>query len=137
MIIEIRFPDAGEFTYENIRIVCLPLKEQIIDLEKRKDIDVKKLTVGDNDIDCDLSLKEDKILFLSVPYAKGWKATLDGSEVKLMRADCAYMAVLAGKGDHTLSLTYRTPLLKEGALVSVLGLCAYVIFERFHKNRKD
>lgn len=135
--LEIRFPDAGEFTYENIRIVCLPLEEQITDLEKRKDIDVKKLTVGDNDIDCDLSLKEDKILFLSVPYAKGWKATLDGSEVNLMRADCAYMAVLAGKGDHTLSLTYRTPLLKEGALISVLGLCAYVIFERFHKNRKD
>ncbi|WP_368217140.1 YfhO family protein, partial [Blautia wexlerae] len=62
-----------------------------------------------------------------VPYSKGFTAYVDGKETKLQKANTMFMALELGPGSHEIRLTYCTPYLKAGMLLSVLGLVIYVM----------
>jgi hypothetical protein len=69
------------------------------------------------------------VLVLSDYYADGWKARLeDGSPMQVRRANGLMRAVIVPPGKHTVSFTYRTPLLKEGAWLSLFGLLITIVF---------
>ncbi len=82
--------------------------------------------------------EKDGILFLSIPYERGWTAYVDGSKRELMRADTGFSGLRVGKGDRQVELRYMTPGLKEGILLAAAGavmLAGYaVIISR--KKRK-
>lgn len=67
---------------------------------------------------------EEGYLFLRIPYGSGWSATVDGEPVQVLRANVGFMAVRLGAGDHEVHLVYETPLLREGAACSVVGVAA-------------
>ena len=56
------------------------------------------------------------------PFFPGWKATLDGQPVPLLRADYAFMAVPVEAGRHVLELVYFPDRLLPGLLVLLLSL---------------
>ena len=58
---------------------------------------------------------------------KGFTAYVDGKETKLQRANTMFMALELEPGSHEIRLTYCTPYLKAGMLLSVLGLVIYVM----------
>ena len=74
-------------------------------------------------------------LFLSVPNEKGWTAYVDGCEAEILKADYAFCAIAVGAGSHEVELRYETPLLKEGVVISCVGLamfaamCVYLILK--------
>ncbi len=47
------------------------------------------------------------ILFLSDNYYPGWRATIDGIETHIYRADYTFRAVIVDKGEHTVVFTYN------------------------------
>lgn len=63
-----------------------------------------------------------KLLFLSDNYYPGWKATIDGNEVKILRADYTFRAVPLVPGKHTVRFYFDSLSFKIGALVSGLSL---------------
>ena len=83
--------------------------------------------MGTNEITGDISVSEKKALVLSVPYSKGFTAYVDGKETKLQKANTMFMALELEPGSHEIRLTYCTPYLKAGMLLSVLGLVIYVM----------
>lgn len=52
----------------------------------------------------------------------GWKASLDGIEIPVLRADGFVMAFAAPGGQHQLLLTHHTPNLAPGWLMSIASL---------------
>jgi hypothetical protein len=62
------------------------------------------------------------ILSISQIYYPGWQAMIEGSNVEIMRADTALMAVSVPAGEHTIQLIYDPVSYKLGALVSILTL---------------
>ena len=46
-----------------------------------------------------------------------------------MRANEAFMAVRLPAGDHEIELTYKTPYLWEGIIISALVISGFCIFE--------
>ncbi|GMU85176.1 MAG: membrane protein [Ignavibacteriales bacterium] len=46
------------------------------------------------------------LIFSSTYMPKGWKATIDGNELEILRANHAFMGVVVPKGKHTLVFTY-------------------------------
>ena len=79
-------------------------------------------TVGTNTVSGSISLDQEKVLFLSIPWSQGWTATVDGESVDLMRADTAFMAIDLPAGTHDVVLTYRTPGLDLGLALTGAGL---------------
>jgi len=61
--------------------------------------------------------------------APGWTATVDGKSAKIERADVLVRAVKIGPGEHRVVFSYRSPGLRLGALISLLGwLNLFVLF---------
>lgn len=65
---------------------------------------------------------EPKLLFLSDNYYPGWKATVDGNEVKILRADYTFRAVPLVPGKHIVRFYFASESFKIGAIISCLGL---------------
>lgn len=61
-------------------------------------------------------------LFLSQSWYDGWTATLDQKPTRLVRATGAYTAVHVPPGQHEVRLSFRTPWLVTGAILSSLAL---------------
>ena len=78
----------------------------------------------------------DKILYFALPYSTGWSAQVDGEPAALYCANDMYMAAFLPAGDHSVRLIYKTPLLREGALISAVSLvllAGYIIINRRKK----
>ncbi|HEX6836426.1 MAG TPA: YfhO family protein, partial [Polyangia bacterium] len=58
--------------------------------------------------------------------ADGWRATVDGAPAPIVRADEVARAVPIAAGTHVIAFRYRTPGLRAGALVSLLGWLAWL-----------
>jgi hypothetical protein len=67
-------------------------------------------------------------------YDRGWRATLDGRPVPLLRANLIMRAVAIEPGPHRIVLEYHTPGLRLGATVS--GLCLLVLAGLWVSGRK-
>jgi hypothetical protein len=60
-------------------------------------------------------------LVVSDAWAPGWSATIDGVDAPLWRANVAVRGVSVPAGTHQVTMTYRAPGLRLGALVSLLA----------------
>jgi hypothetical protein len=63
-----------------------------------------------------------KFLVLSDTYYPGWKATVDGKAVKVLRADYMFRAVLLEPGRHTVVFFYSPASFKIGIFISLATL---------------
>jgi uncharacterized membrane protein YfhO len=52
----------------------------------------------------------------------GWKATLDGRELPLLKANYALLAIPVPAGQHDVMLTYEAPEVLIGLFISLLTL---------------
>lgn len=55
----------------------------------------------------------------------GWSARVDGTEVRIVRANAVGMAVAVPAGRHRVEFTYRAPGLRSGAALSLASWIAY------------
>jgi uncharacterized membrane protein YfhO len=65
-------------------------------------------------------------LLTSDAYYPGWRATIDGQETKLYRADYAIRGVALTPGQHLVSFLYRPKAFYLGAVVSLCSLIMLV-----------
>lgn len=89
---------------------------------------LENVEFGSNNVGGNISLAEESWVFFSLPYSEGWSAAVDGAPAEIVRANSAFMAVRVGAGEHSVELTYATPYLKEGGIVSVAALAAFAGF---------
>ena len=76
-----------------------------------------------------IDLPEDNLVFFSVPYEKGWSATVNGEPAEIVKANVGFMAVACPAGEAvSIRFTYRTPGLLAGALISLAGLTALLLY---------
>ena len=86
-----------------------------------------------------ITLKAKKILYLSIPFDKGWHATTNGKEADLQRVQWGLTGLVLGKGNHKIELTFVPPYKKEGTLISLfsLGLFGMMLFISNRRKKKD
>ena len=69
-----------------------------------------------------INLKSKKILFLSIPFDKGWHATVNGKVTDLQRVQWGLTGLVLDKGTHQIELSFTPPYRKEGTIVSLIAL---------------
>ncbi|GAB4338515.1 MAG: hypothetical protein Kow0099_12650 [Candidatus Abyssubacteria bacterium] len=79
-----------------------------------------------NEVLVELSAPSDGMLVLCDAYYPGWKAYVDGTEVKIYRADLAFRAVPVKKGIHAVRFAYQPRSLLIGAIISGVTLLATI-----------
>ena len=71
-----------------------------------------------------IDVNEDGLMLLTIPYAEGWTAEVDGKEVEIVPVQNALMGIMLEKGSHDISLKYTPAGFKAGLAVSI---CAIVV----------
>ena len=82
----------------------------------------------------------DGYILLQIPYSSGWKAKVNGQETEVIPCDIMYSAVKVKAGDNKIVLTYRTPGITVGAvitLVSIAGLILAAVISKLMSSRKE
>ena len=83
-----------------------------------------------------IDVKEEKTLFFSIPYDKGWTVKVDGKKVKTKALGGAFLTIQIPKGKHKVSLTYVSPGVKEGAVLSLVGFVIFLSLLYLFRKKK-
>jgi hypothetical protein len=67
------------------------------------------------------------ILVLVEAFGPGWRATVDGQPVEILKANLLFRAVRVPGGRHRVAFNYRPPSVLRGGALSVAGLLAGVV----------
>lgn len=62
------------------------------------------------------------LLFLSIPFAPGWSATVDGRPADILRSNVGFSGIHIPAGEVRIDMTYDPPALRAGAVVSAVCL---------------
>ncbi|MBP3370016.1 MAG: YfhO family protein [Clostridia bacterium] len=69
-----------------------------------------------------------QMILTTIPYDKGWKVFVDGEQVETYETLGALMAFdVDSAGEHSLELKYMPDVYKLGAIISVIGISAFII----------
>lgn len=79
---------------------------------------------------------QDRLVFFSVPYEKGWSAKVNGADADIEKVDVGFMAVLVKGGTTSkVQFEYRTPGLLEGIIITGVSLALYIAYMIISKKR--
>ena len=71
---------------------------------------------------------KETLAIYTIPYDKGWTATIDGKKVKIEDVDNGMMAIKLNKGKNNIKFNYVPQGLKEGIIISILSLIIFVYY---------
>ncbi len=139
--ITIRFSDIGVYTWDGLGVTCLPMGNYTQQVDNLSQDVLENVDIGTNQVTGRVTVAENKLLSLSIPYASGWIAYVDGQETQLLRANTMYAALPLTPGTHTIELRYTTRGLKAGVLLSAVGILSFcgvlLYFRRKKGNDQD
>jgi hypothetical protein len=72
-------------------------------------------------------LDESCILFFSIPYDRGWQASIEGDPVDLKRVNYGFLGLSLPKGEHVIDLEFLSPGYFQTMTVSVLACFIYAL----------
>lgn len=78
-----------------------------------------------------------KVLFLAIPYDKGWSAMVDGKETTIEKVNAGLIGILLEKGNHKVELSFEPPYVKEGTYVSIISILLWGAGIAFFSRRKN
>lgn len=67
----------------------------------------------------DISMERENLVFLSIPWDAGWRATVNGTPAKIEKAAAGFMAVLCPAGENRIQLHYNPPGGQAGLYLSI------------------
>lgn len=124
---KIRMNRVGSVTFDSMEVYAQPMDKLPSYSEALTEDILENVTLDTNSVSGTISLEEDKILTLSIPYQKGWTALVDGEETELLRANYMYMALPLTAGDHTIQLNYAIPGVNYALMIMAAALAVFVL----------
>lgn len=69
-----------------------------------------------------IDLKSKQLLFLSIPYNKGWEITVDNQTVEPLKVQGGFIGIILDAGYHEIGLKFKPDGIKLGAIVSLVSM---------------
>ena len=120
--IVLNFNHLGTYSF-NLKLVAAPLgsqyAHQVQTIQKNR---LRQLKLSSNHLQGTIKTTRPGILTSSIPYSDGWQATVNGKKVPLLRTNTAFIGIKLPAGVHHVELSYHTPGLRLGILISAIGI---------------
>ncbi len=141
-VIELRFNKTGEYTFDSLEVVSCNLDNFSTTVSDLRANSLENLEISTNTFTGNITLTEDSVLNLSMPYAKGWTAYANGEEIEVIKTNIGFIGIGLEAGEYDIEFKYTTPGLKIGTAISVVTLigiigyfsAVYYITKRKEKN---
>lgn len=103
---------------------------------KKNQLDVEKM--DKNEFSGSINVEKDNsMLFLSIPYEKGWTVLVDGKKVEYDKLYDTFTGINLNKGQHKIEMTFYPEGLDVGILLSKIGLVILMVYCITKKGRKN
>ncbi|MDE6034423.1 MAG: YfhO family protein [Ruminococcus sp.] len=104
--------------------------------EKLADEQLKITSFRDNKISGEIDVIQDGILFLSMPYEKGWTVYVDGEKSETMPVLHAMTGTRVSAGHHTITLKYVPEGFVTGVTVSGSAVLIFIVIAFLDLRKK-
>lgn len=112
-------PQIATENYAQLKTTLMALKKQPVRLTK----------VTNTKLHGTVTVKQAKqVLLFTLPYDKGWHATVNGHQVPLKPAAGELMALPLKQGKQTYQLTFTPTGLRIGVVISLIGLLSSLLY---------
>lgn len=116
--VKLYFLSPGTYQFDQLYLVEVDKAETEQKLNDLKENALENITYSGNHFSGEIKTDREKIVCVAIPYSAGWKATVDGKEAKVYQANGMYMGIAVEEGSHKIELSYTTPGLKAGVVIS-------------------
>ena len=96
--------------------------------------DAKIISYEPNNIEISVDSRNSSLLFLSENYAKGWRASVDGKSIPILRANYTFRAIKIDKGKHNVKFWYDPWGFRLGIYLAMGGLIGILVTILISKN---
>lgn len=93
-------------------------------------------------VEAEVATNSDAVLMQNDTWYPGWRATVDGIETPILRADYLFRGIAVPAGHHRVVIAYRSPVVLAGEFVSLAGSVALLlmlapvpVLRRFKRSR--
>ncbi len=140
-ISEVKFEISEGKTSGNYTIMTYALKTTEFEqaYSNLADEQLEITSFGDTEITGSITALEKGVLYLSIPYEKGWKVYIDGKKADTFKVLDAMLGVEVDSGNHEIVLKYSPDGFTLGLIISgvaLLILILAVIGENIFKKSK-
>nr|MDE6155231.1 YfhO family protein [Eubacterium sp.] len=95
---------------------------------------------SDTKISGTINVKENSVLYSSIPYDSGWSIYIDGEKAETFEIGNALLCTSIKPGEHTVEYVYKPRGLSVGIIISaasIAGICGYIVFEKVKRKKKS
>lgn len=117
-------------THDNESAWDISLEQFKIDAQRRIDSGVKQFSINKKGFTATSDYDSEKLVVFSVPWCKGWSATVNGSPVEIDKINAGLCGIRVPEGICEISFEYETPGMKYGVIATIAGillLAAYFV----------
>ena len=83
-----------------------------------------------------ISLSEDKVMYLTIPFDKGWRLQVDGHRTEPIILNGGMTGVMLSKGQHSIELTFKDRYIGVGVILSLMGIVGVVALWAYDRQNK-
>lgn len=138
--VNIYFPDNNQVSFDRPQFYRLDLTafQHAMASLKEKNVAVKS---NKNNVIVDFKTEKEASLLLTLPYDKGWKASIDGQTANIQKAQNGLMKLDVKPGQTKLVLTFIPQGFHLGLLISCCASFIFFIYQSIRckhlKNREN
>ena len=99
-------------------------------IKKLKNHQLENVILNKNMLTGEIDLDEDSLLFLSVPYDKGWNVYIDGKKTDYKSIADTFMGIEVPKGKHKITMKFYPRGILLGIIISLLSIIGIGILQR-------
>lgn len=107
--------------------------EKIIDELHKKELQLE--TFEDGYVSGSYTAAEDGWMLFTIPYDAGWEAYVNGERVEVLGGANALTVIPVEKGRNQIELKYHVPGVKEGWILTMVGICLFLVLCKAFSKR--
>lgn len=126
--INLKYSDITSMHFKKARLIVVPFnKEYQAQIKHDQKNSLTKLKTHNNQVSGISHNSHKSVLTSSIPYSSGWKLTIDGKPATTQIINQAFVGGVIPAGNHKIKLTYQTPGLLIGKIISLLSFFVILI----------
>ena len=93
------------------------------------------INYSNNHISGDIKTDGQQLLFLSIPYDKGFVIKVDGVETEYFIANTSFIGLLLEEGSHKITIDFIPRGMKLGTIMSIISISLYIFIVLYKKKK--
>lgn len=131
--IDIIMSDDEDAVFKGIKFGYIKINDYKKMLQS-KEIDYNNFEFYKNKLHINIDSEKEQYLFLPINNIDGWKGKNNGQNINIENEMYTFMSIKLNEGNNDIQLTFEPPYLKEGILLSMLGIVLLILYSIFREK---